>query len=77
MSVAVIERKGDLYTVTIVGDFRPVVKSYYTQQGIRNAMRGRGLDLIILKNVELTEETKRELDPCLVHSNGKYVEVPA
>ena len=49
----------------------------YTQKGIRSFMRGRGLDLIILKNVELTEETKRELDPCLIHSNGKYVEVPA
>jgi len=72
--IAIIELKEELYVVTIVGDHRPEVRTYYTQNAFGNLFRGRRLDLIVLKNVELTEHAKREISPCL-NPNGRFVEV--
>ena len=86
MSVAIIERKtvtdaegesklSEIYTITMTGNHTPQVKNYYRQSSFGNIFRGRRLDVIVLKNVELTEEALREIAPCL-KPDGQLVEVP-
>jgi hypothetical protein len=69
-----IERRGELYKAYIIGWDRVEKKTYFTQRGIRNFMVGRALDMIVLKNVELEEETREMIMPCL-RGKGKLVEV--
>jgi len=72
--IAVIELKEELYVVTFVGDYRPVVKTYYRQSSFGNVFRGRRFDLIVLKNVDLTEEAQRVMTPCLAPS-GRFLTI--
>ncbi len=77
--IAVIELKEELYVVTIVGDYRPEVRTYYTQNSFMNLLRGRKhyrarLDLIVLKDVELEEEVRTEISACLV-PNGRFLTI--